>query len=156
MHDRHDLTDEQWELLLPLLPRERTGCQGRPWTPHRRVIDGVLWRTRTGAPWRDLPTAYGSWKTVYGRHRTWSSDGTWDKLLRGLQRGCDAGEDEWVVSVDSTVVRAHHHAAGAPKAAPLDVTAERLAVAFASASSEVVETDDADTGGSIELQESAT
>jgi transposase len=149
------LTDEQWALLEPLLPVERTGCQGRPWMPHRRVINGVLWRTRTGAPWRDLPAEYGSWKTVYGRHRTWSADGTWDQLLRGLQRGCDGGEPEWVVSVDSTVVRAHHHAAGAPKTAPLDVTAERLVVAFAPTGVEVVEAADAHTGGNIELQESA-
>ena len=155
VRDRHDLSDEQWAQLEPLLPRERTGCQGRPWTPHRQVINGVLWRTRTGAPWRDLPAVYGSWQTVYGRHRAWSGDGTWDELLRGLQRGCDVGEGEWVVSVDSTVVRAHHHAAGAPKTAPLDVTAERLAVAFASTGSEVVESPDGHTGGSVELHESA-
>lgn len=130
MHDRHDLTDEQWSRLEVLLPVERPSRRGRPWTSHRKVINGVLWRTRTGAPWRDLPGDYGLWKTVYGRHRTWSADGTWERLLRSLQAGSDRGEDEWVVSVDSTVVRAHHHAAGAPKAAPMDVAAERLAVAL--------------------------
>jgi transposase len=118
------------------------------------VINGVLWRTRTGAPWRDLPAVYGSWQTVYGRHRTWSGDGTWDRLLRGLQRGCDGSQHEWVVSVDSTVVRAHHHAAGAPRTAPSDVAADRLAVAFASTGVEVVQTGDTHTGGRIELQES--
>ena len=81
VHDRHDLSDEQWALLEPLLPVERTGRQGRPWTPHRRVVNAILWRTRTGSPWRDLPAAYGSWQTVYGRHRTWSGDGTWDRVL---------------------------------------------------------------------------
>lgn len=134
---------------------ECTGRQGRPWTPHRRVINGVLWRTRTGAPWRDLPKAYGSWQTVYGRHRTWSADGTWDRVLRGLQRGSDTDDEEWVVSVDSTIVRAHHHAAGAPKTAPTDVAAERLAVAFAQPVSEVVETGEPVTGGNLELQGSA-
>jgi transposase len=154
VHDRHDLTDEQWALLEPLLPVERTGCQGRPWIAHRKVINAVLWRTRTGAPWRDLPATYGSWQTVYGRHRTWSGDGTWDRVLRELMRGSDTDDAEWVVSVDSTSIRAHHHAAGARKAAPLDVAADRLAVAFADDQREAVVPDDADTGGRIELQES--
>ena len=81
--------------------------------------------------------------------------GTWDRVLRGLQRGSDGDDSEWVVSVDSTSVRAHHHAAGAPRAAPVDVSAERLAVAFADAHLEVVEPADGVTGGSIELQGSA-
>ena len=155
MHDRHDLTDEQWARLEPFLPVERTGRQGRPWTPHRRVVNAILWRTRTGAPWRDVPAAYGSWQTVYGRHRTWSRDGTWDRALRGLQRGSDGDDSEWVVSVDSTSVRAHHHAARARKAAPADVSAERLAVAFVDDQQEVVVADEEVTGGHIELQESA-
>ena len=155
MHDRDDLTDEQWALLKPLLPAECSGRPGRPWTPHRRVVNAILWRTRTGAPWRDLPAEYGSWKTVYGRHRTWSADGTWDEALRGLQRGSDADDPEWVVSVDSTVVRAHHHAAGAPWRPPADVTAERLAVAFAPSVAEVVETAEGLTGGGIESHEFA-
>jgi transposase len=154
VHDRHDLTDEQWARLEPFLPVERTGCRGRPWTPHRRVVNAILWRARTGAPWRDLPAAYGSWQTVYGRHRTWSADGTWDRALRGLQRGSDGDEEEWVVSVDSTSVRAHHHAAGARKAPPLDVSAERLAVAFVDDRREVVGPAEDHTGGNIELQES--
>ncbi len=154
VHDRHDLTDEQWALLEPLLPVERTGRQGRPWTAHRGVINGVLWRARTGSPWRDIPATYGSWQTVYGRHRSWSADGTWDRVLRGLQRGSDTDTEEWVVSVDSTIVRAYHHAAGAPKAAPTDVAAERLAVAFAQPLSRVVEAGGVVTGGTIELQRS--
>lgn len=106
------------------------GRRGRPWESHRRVVNGILWRTRTGAPWRDVPGEYGAWGTVYGRHRTWSANGTWDRVLRGLQRGSDADDQEWIVSVDSTVVRAHQDAAGAPKAAPADVAASRLAVAL--------------------------
>jgi hypothetical protein len=78
----------------------------------------------------------------------------WDQALRGLRRGCDGDEEEWVVSVDSTSVRAHHHAAGARKAPPLDVSAERLAVAFVDDQREVVESADDHTGGDIELQES--
>lgn len=125
MHDRHDLTDEQWALLEPHLPRPKPGHAGRHWAPHRRVIDGVLWRVRTGCPWRDVPACYGPWKTVYNRHRRWSGDGTWDLLLRELQRGSDAQTGSkpgaWDVGIDSTVIRAHQHAAGAPRTAPVDV-----------------------------------
>jgi transposase len=95
------------------------------------VVDGVLWRTRTGSPWRDLPASYGSWKTVYNRHRRWSADGTWARVLSGLQRGCDVVEDRWVVAIDSTVVRAHQHAAGARHVQPSDVPAAVLATALA-------------------------
>lgn len=152
VHARHDLTDEQWELLEPLLPPERPCRRGRPWTPHRRVINGILWRTRTGAPWRDVPGEYGPWGTVYGRHRTWSADGTWEQLLTGLQRGSDGEVEEWVVSVDSTVVRAHHDAAGARKDAPADVAAARLAVALTQPAGEEGCEDRAGTptGGSVE------
>jgi transposase len=97
---------------------------------HRKVVDGVLWRTRTGSPWRDLPSSYGHWKTVYNRHRRWSADGTWARVLTGLQRGCDLEESEWVVAVDSTVVRAHQDAAGARHRPPVDVSAEVLATAL--------------------------
>ena len=95
------------------------------------MVNGVLWRTRTGSPWRDLPESYGCWKTVYNRHRRWSADGTWSRVLEELQRGCDTGEDSWVVAIDSTVVRAHHHAAGARHQPPADVPAQVLAVALA-------------------------
>jgi transposase len=156
VHDRHDLTDEEWALLEPLLPAQ-TPRRSRPWKDHRRVVNGVLWRTRTGSPWRDLPESYGRWKTVYNRHRRWSADGTWARVLSELQRGCDQDEDQWVVAVDSTVVRAHHHAAGARHAPPADVSAEVLAtmladqLAVAVAPSSAVSADDAGpTGGSIE------
>jgi len=127
MHDRHDLTDEQFALLEPLLP-DRTPRRGGRWVDHRQVINGVLWRTRTGCPWRDLPAEYGNWKTVYNRHRRWSGDGTWSRVLAGLRRDCDrAGPGlEWTVGVDATVVRAHQHAAGARKQPPVDVPAAAL------------------------------
>jgi transposase len=88
------------------------------------LINAVMWRTRTGSPWRDLPSGYGPWKTAYNRHRRWSADGTWERVLAGLQAGSDgdAGDGEWVIGVDSTVVRAHHHAAGARHEPPSDVT----------------------------------
>jgi transposase len=81
VHDRHDLTDQEWALLEPLLP-DLTHRKARPWKDHRQVVNGVLWRTRTGSPWRDLPESYGRWKTVYNRHRRWSADGTWAQVAK--------------------------------------------------------------------------
>ena len=127
MHDRHDLTDEQWAQLEPLLPGG-TRRRGGQWADHRRVINGVLWRTRAGAPWRDLPAGYGPWKTVYNRHRRWSGDGTWEQLLDQVRADADLDQDgAWLVSIDGTVIRAHHHAAGARHEPPKDVPSERLA-----------------------------
>ena len=68
MQSRHDLTDEQWAKLERLLP-DRTTIRGGRWMDHRKVINGVLWRTRSGSAWRDLPPEYGNWKTVYNRLR---------------------------------------------------------------------------------------
>src|ERR687893_154429 len=116
MLDRHDLTDDEWARLEPLLP-DRTPCRGGRWADHRMVINGVLWRTRSSAPWRDLPGAYGNWKTVYNRHRRWSGDGTWEGILDELRRGADQDQGkEWTVGIDAAVVRAHQHAAGGPAA----------------------------------------
>ncbi|GAB7008055.1 hypothetical protein JCM18899A_55390 [Nocardioides sp. AN3] len=123
------------------------------------VIDGVMWRVRTGSPWRDLPASYGSWKTVYNRHRLWSADGTWEAMLQELQRGSDTQtgtSGSWDVGIDSTVIRAHQHAAGARHAAPADVSAKRLAVAlddFESRRSKHYRPSP-DTGGPVELHES--
>ncbi|MGW1998355.1 IS5 family transposase [Embleya sp. NPDC001921] len=119
MDGRGDLTDEEWEWLRPLLPE--VGRRGGRWRDHRQVIDGVLFRIRTGTQWRDLPERFGPWKTVHERHRRWSADGTWERLLRAIQTKADAaGGIDWDVSVDSSTVRAHPHAAGArrPAAAP--------------------------------------
>jgi transposase len=108
---RGDLSDEQWSLLEPLLP---VVMLGRPPLGRRRLIDGIRWRVRTGVPWRDLPTEYGPWQTVYGLFRRWQRGGTWFVLLTGLQARADAaGLITWEVNVDSTICRAHQHAAGA-------------------------------------------
>ncbi|MGW1107208.1 IS5 family transposase [Streptomyces sp. NPDC002540] len=108
---RGDLTDAEWEQLRPFLPVSNRRC-GR-WRDHRQVIDGILHRVRTGVQWRDLPERFGPWKTVYERHRLWSADGTWERLLRQVQAEADAaGDIDWDISVDSTIVRAHQHAAG--------------------------------------------
>jgi len=115
---RGDLTNAQWTVLEPLLPSDADKKKsGRPptWT-RRQLIDGIRWRTRTGAPWRDVPARYGHWRTVYGLFRDWQRDGTWKRVLAALQVQADAaGLITWEVSVDSTVARAHQHAAGASK-----------------------------------------
>jgi transposase len=109
---RSELADGAWERVAPLLPAN--GRRGKQWKDHRTVVNGILWKLRTGAPWRDLPERYGSWQTCYDRFVRWRRDGTWDRLLARAQTKCEAvGEVEWEVSVDSTVVRAHQHAAGA-------------------------------------------
>ena len=114
MVGREELTDAAWAVIEPLLPRN--GGRGKPWADHRRVINGILWKLRTGAPWRDLPERYGPWQTCHARLVRWQRDGTWDRLLARAQTKSDAvGEVVWEVSVDSTTVRAHQHAAGAPK-----------------------------------------
>lgn len=86
------------------------------------MIDGILHRVRTGVQWRDLPERFGSWRTVYERHRLWSADGTWERLPQQVQAAADAaGDIDWDISVDSTSVHAHQHAAGArmdPPSAP--------------------------------------
>jgi transposase len=111
---RGELTDRAWAQLAPLLPCNQR--RGGRWCDHRRVINGIVWKLRTGAPWRDLPERYGPWQTCYDRFVRWRRDGTWDRLLAHAQTKSDAvGELEWVVSVDSSSVRAHQHAAGARK-----------------------------------------
>ncbi|WP_107091439.1 IS5 family transposase [Streptomyces sp. TP-A0875] len=110
--ERGGLSDAEWERLRPFLPVSNGRC-GR-WRDHRQVINGILYRVRTGVHWRDLPERSGPWKTVYERHRLWSADGTWERLLQQVQAAVDAaGEIDWDISVDSTIVRAHQHAAGA-------------------------------------------
>ena len=112
---RADLTDAQWAVLAPLLPKPIK--PGRPprWSK-RQLIDGIRWRVRVGAPWRDVPARYGPWQSVYGLFRRWQRDGTWQQILTGLQARADAaGLIVWDVSVDSTIARAHQHAAGARK-----------------------------------------
>lgn len=117
---RGDLTNAEWDRLESFLPRG--GARGGRWSDHRRVINGVLYRVRTGVQWRDLPERFGPWETVYKRHRRWSADGTWQMLLSKVQAAEDAaGRIDWEVSVDSTAVRAHQHAAGARKAPPAAV-----------------------------------
>src|SRR4051812_31203583 len=104
------LSDAQWVLIADLLP-VRTGRQGRPFADARAMVEGILYRYRCGIAWRDLPSVFGPWQTVWTWHRRLAGDGTWDLVLGRLTAVADAaGVVDWSVSVDSTIARAHQHA----------------------------------------------
>ncbi|GAA4708067.1 hypothetical protein GCM10023324_71730 [Streptomyces youssoufiensis] len=110
---RHELSDAEWEFVRPLLPES---LRGRKRLDDRRVLNGIVWKFRTGTAWRDVPDRYGPWATLHTRFRRWAADGTFERMLRAAQAKADAaGDIDWLVSVDSTIVRAHQHAAGARK-----------------------------------------
>lgn len=116
---RHELTDQQWEKLKPFLPPQKPEV-GKPNEDHRRIINGILWKLKTGAPWRDIPEQYGPWSTVYSRFFRWRNQGIWDRILSALEsRGDAQGEVDWDIHfVDGTIIRAHQHAAGAKQSEP--------------------------------------
>ncbi|WP_308404855.1 IS5 family transposase [Streptomyces sp. 35G-GA-8] len=112
------LSDAQWARIEPLLP-DRTPKRGGRWRDHRQVIDAIAWKFQTGSQWVHLPAEYGSWKGVYSRLRNWAIDGTWEMVFTALLARADVeGDLDWVVAVDSTIVRAHQNAAGARKKGP--------------------------------------
>jgi transposase len=115
---RYELTDVQWARLKPLLPPEKPR-PGRPNHDHRRILNGILWIDRTGAPWNDLPSRHGPVGTVSSRFHRWRKAGIWQRILQALQACADCqGRVDWSLHfVDSTIVRAHQHAAGARKPA---------------------------------------
>lgn len=125
------LSDDQWQQIAPILP-SNVGRRGHPFGNDRRVVEGIIYRYRTGIPWRDLPhEQFGPWQTVWKRHRRYAGDGTWDTVLAALLARADAaGKIEWTVSVDATINRAHQHATNTTRP-------------------------EQDTGGTVELHESA-
>jgi transposase len=104
------LSDEEWAFFAPFVI-ESGPKRGRPPRDHRRVLDAVFWIARTGSPWRDLPTELGRWASVYKQFLRWTRSGLWDVLLETLTES--GAVPDSVQMVDSTVVRAHHCAAGA-------------------------------------------
>ena len=124
-------SDAEWERIEPLLP-SNLGQRGHPFGDNRKVVEGIIYRYRTGIPWRDLPREeYGPWQTVWKRHLRYAGDGTWDQVLAQILAEADAaGRIDWTVSVDATITRAHQHATNTTRP-------------------------EQDTGGSVELQESA-
>lgn len=118
LRHRHELPWELWQRIASFFPhRIHGGGRGRPFESHHRLLNGILWRVHTGAPWRDIPERFGPWETIYGRFRRWRRDGTWatvlTSLLEDLEQQSRLGHDLWLV--DATVVRASRAAAGAEK-----------------------------------------
>jgi putative transposase len=116
-------SDEVWAVVEPVLPSDQ-GRRGKRWSEHRRVLEGIVWRYRVGAPWRDVPAEFGPWQTVWKRHHRWSLDGTYAKVFLAVQDffGPLPPDEELakvLVSIDSTSVRAHQHASGARKNGPI-------------------------------------
>lgn len=100
--------------------------RSRPWTDHRLAVEGMAWKFRTGAPWRDVPERFGNWSTIYKNFNRLAEQGIWARVLEKMQAlAQQSGDLDWVASIDSTIVRVHQHGATLPRA----------------------------TGGSVELQE---
>ena len=99
------LTNQRWEKIKILLPAER-GYWGRPSRSHRKIIEGILWILRTGAPWRDLPNRYGPWSSCYNRFNRWSATGVWQNVWEALKDDLD-NENH---AIDGSIVKAHQDA----------------------------------------------
>lgn len=105
---RYELTDREWSILSPLLPNKPRGV---PRVDDRRVLNGILWRFRTGSPWAEIPERYGPFTTCYNRFVRWRKAGVWDRLLAAVSAAYDGD----IVMIDSTCVRVHQHAATGKK-----------------------------------------
>ena len=107
---RFDLTDQEWAIIAPLLPNKPRGV---PRVEDRRVLNGIFWTLRTGSPWRDLPERYGPYTTVYNRYNRWAKAGVWLRIFEVLAEHSPGS----LHLIDSSIVRAHQHAAGGKKGA---------------------------------------
>ena len=108
--DRQELSDAVWERIEPHLPGKASD-PGRTGRDNRLFVEAILWLARSGAHWRVLPAEFGKWNSVYQRFNRWCREGVWERLFNVL-----ADTPDWdYVLVDSTIIRAHQHSAGAPK-----------------------------------------
>ena len=114
---RYDLTDFEWSVIEPLLPMDRRGPKPKD---NRKVLNGIFWVLRAGAPWRDLPERYGPYTTAYNRFNRWRKAGIWDRLMDAVVRAHDGK----VQMIDSSIVRVHQHASGVKKTVEIVVSAE--------------------------------
>ncbi len=119
---RRELTNVQWVRISKLVPGKK-GDRGRAGEDNRLFVDAVLWILRTGAPWRDLPSAFGRWNSVFVRFNRWSRKGVWESLFKAL---ADYPDFEHVM-IYATIVRAHQHAAGAKGGLKIRPSAGRAA-----------------------------
>ena len=107
---RYGLRDDQWQRIKDLLPR-RSGHVGVTAQDNRRFVEAVLYRYRAGTPWRDLPERFGDWKNIHRRFSRWANAGVWERVF---EHPASEADNEYAM-IDSTIVRAHQHSAGAPK-----------------------------------------
>src|SRR5271170_6965605 len=105
---RYDLSEAEWRLIEPLLPNKPRGVAR---VDDRRVLNGIFWTLRTGSPWRDLPERYGPYTTIYNRYNRWAKAGVWLRIFETLAERSPGSLD----LIDSSIVRAHQHAAGGKK-----------------------------------------
>lgn len=112
---RHELSDAEWALIEELFPP--TGGKGGQWRDHRMVMNGLFWRLRTGAPWRDIPERYGPRQAIYDRFNRYRRDETWDRIVEASQIRLDAeGLIDWDIwCIDGSSIRASRAAAGGGK-----------------------------------------
>lgn len=108
---RYEISDEKWDRVKEFLPPERTGRPGRPAGNNRIALNGMLWITRSGAPWRDLPERYGSWSTLYDKFKRWSDAKVFEHIFEVLGMEADMQD----LPIDSTSIKVHQSAAGAKK-----------------------------------------
>lgn len=121
-----EVSDEVWSVVEPLLPPVRG--RGRPWSDHRLAVEGMVWKYRTGSPWREVPARFGRWNSIYKRFIRWAGDGTWSAVLSEVQKQSDAaGKLDWVVSIDSTITRVHQHGATLPRSTGGEVESQESA-----------------------------
>jgi len=119
---RRELTNAQW-LRIEGLVAGKEGDKGRHGEDNRLFVDAVLWIARAGAPWRDLPPVFGKWNSVFQRFRRWAKNGVWERIFNALVESPDF---EYLI-IDSTIVRAHQHAAGAKGGAKMRRSGVRVA-----------------------------
>ena len=105
---RFELSDAEWSVIAPLLPNKPRGV---PRVDDRRVLNGIFYILRTGAPWRDLPERYGPYTTIYNRYNRWAKAGVFLRIFEALS----AQSPDSLHLIDSSIVRAHQHAAGGKK-----------------------------------------
>jgi transposase len=129
---RHELTDEQWELVGPFIPKSRAKTGRKPRDP-RQMLNGIFWILATGAPWRDLPERFGPWQTVHRHFSQWRKAGVFAKIIDALQIKLDEkGLIDWELwCVDGASVRAARAAAGADKKVSADTRTSRRTTRWA-------------------------
>ena len=121
--DRTVLSDVQWERIAPVLPG-KAGDPGRSGADNRLFVEAVLWVVRTGAPWRDLPSGFGNWNSVFRRFRRWAQKGVFVSIFEAL-----SGDPDFeYVMIDGTIIRVHQHGAGAKGGLKIRPSAGRAAV----------------------------